>query len=76
MSVTHFPIEAWIDYVRGFGTEAARREMEQHASGCERCTRLVDVLTDVRTTARADAESSVPDDVVDSAVALFSRHDH
>lgn len=67
----HYRVEAWLDYVSGCVPEEARGQMSRHASGCERCGRLLHGLQALRATLIADRRDGVPDDVAESAASLF-----
>lgn len=69
--MVHYPIEAWIDYVRGCGPAETRDRMARHASGCVPCRRLAVRVGELQAVLMADRDGQVPDEVVDAAVRLF-----
>jgi len=69
--LAHYPIEAWIDQVRGCGSAESRDEMIRHAAECDQCRRLADRVWALQSTLIADRDGPVPDEVVEAAVRLF-----
>lgn len=67
----HYPIEAWIDQVRGCGSAESRDKMVRHAAECDQCRLLADRVWALQSTLIADRDGPVPDDVVEAAVRLF-----
>ena len=69
--MAHYPIEAWIDHVRGCGPAERRDRMTRHAAVCDRCRRLADRVWALQSTLIADRDGPVPDEVIETAVQLF-----
>ncbi len=68
----HYPIEAWIDQVRGCGSAESRDQMVRHAAECDRCRRLAYRVRVLRSTLIADRDEPVPEEVVEAALRLFT----
>jgi hypothetical protein len=71
----HFSIWQWTDFARGLvESGTARSAMEAHLSSCRRCERLVNVLSAVAVTARADASYEPPQRAIRYAQAIYSLY--
>ena len=71
--VTHVAFGTLVDYVRGLGSAAAREQVREHLATCAHCEQTAGRLTQLAEIAAADADCDVPDDVVDEAIALFTK---
>ena len=73
MSMNHFNIEDWTDYVRDVANPELRVLMDAHrATGCARCEKRVDALARLSAMAREEKDIEVPDSLIRSARALFA----
>jgi hypothetical protein len=73
MSMNHFTIEDWTDYVRGLANPELRELMDAHrAAGCIRCDKRIDTLARLSVVAHNEKTIDVPDYLVRSALALFA----
>lgn len=72
--MTHFHIGQWVDFSRGLDAAIDRPSMESHlASGCERCRRVVDVLSGISRIARGERDVEPPETALRLARAIYQR---
>lgn len=73
--MSHFPLSRWSDYVRGLGSEPARRAMRRHLdAGCRRCAGRLAAMERMAALATADAGPAPPAAARRSVKALMALH--
>jgi hypothetical protein len=70
--VTHVAFGTLVDYVRGLGSTAARKQVREHLARCAHCEQTARGLMRLTEIAAADIDGDVPEDVVDAAIGLFT----
>jgi hypothetical protein len=70
--MSHFDIEQWTDYSRGMDRDIDRSAMDTHLlTGCQRCSRLVNMLGSVAAIARMDMGYEPPASTIRLAKAIY-----
>ena len=68
----HFDITAWTDFARGLGSASQRRVQAQHlATGCQKCTQMVETLRHVVRAAETILENP-PAAAIERAESIFA----
>jgi hypothetical protein len=68
----HYSTTEWVDFARGLGTQADRKDMHDHLeSGCTECGRTAGLFAKVAAKAAREAEYDIPEYVLHYAHLIY-----